>query len=121
MAEEEQRPTAPQTCCSGSATTAFMISGTYCFTSTLHVSNDTCHSVRRTHICRLLVQRSLSWAISKDDEKGHLMSSKPLQSAMLIQGAVSHVRNPHCPVSKVSRCHHCSQVPPDSPQGSRRM
>ena len=36
MAEDEQRPTAPQTCCSGRATTAFMISGTYCFTSSLH-------------------------------------------------------------------------------------
>ena len=38
MEEEEQRPMAPQTCCSGSATTAFMISGTYCFTSSLHTA-----------------------------------------------------------------------------------
>ena len=35
MEEVEQRPTAPQTCCSGRATTAFMISGTYCFTRSL--------------------------------------------------------------------------------------
>ena len=41
MEEEEQRPMAPQTCCSGSATTAFMISGTYCFTSSLHTQPTT--------------------------------------------------------------------------------
>ena len=43
MEDEEQRPMAPQTCCSGSATTAFMISGTYCFTNSLRTAQHTCH------------------------------------------------------------------------------
>ena len=45
MEEEEQRPMAPQTCCSGSATTAFMISGTYCFTSSLQTARHTSSKV----------------------------------------------------------------------------
>ncbi len=51
MAEDEQRPTAPQTCCSGRATTAFMISGTYCFTSSLHIPGDMSRSqhMQRTY------------------------------------------------------------------------
>ena len=55
---------APQTCCSGSATTAFMISGTYCFTSSLRTHPTThvakcliLHSALALHLIRQSAQK----------------------------------------------------------------
>ena len=76
MEEEEQRPTAPQTCCSGSATTAFMISGTYCFTSSLHTAWLTFSKSVSSHLSfSAKMQHLLAW-FSLNPVRAHMQSSR---------------------------------------------